>query len=482
MGGSAPSAPTLDTAASQRLTRADYELKEQFVPRLAAAAGSASLDQYQKNLRFGLGLLTNPSGTIYGDQIRSANKNVQDATQSLGALRAGLKQGKMFDQVSSALGDNQKLLAPRNLTADERRRIQSRITQLERQVQAGKATVGRLQSTNVDQQIRRALPQEYAQRDALMREMGSALGSTEEYGRLQGQLAEGGELGRRLMNEALQRSERGFGQLSAQDEREATQAARSAMAARGLATGNAGIGAELLNRDRYSRQRAAEDINFVGGVMNDQTNRFATSAQLADQERARQLGTRQNMYNFSLQTNPRLLAMGLGSPYANMTQPSMALMGGQNVQAQYSGGQFSGGGFNAGGAAMGALGGAATGAMIGSVVPGIGTAVGAIGGGLIGGLGGGLGGGLSDKREKTDIKKIDGPTNVIGIPAYEYRYKGERKKRKGVMAQDVQKVLPEAVAEIGYKGKKRLAIKPAIIGAALAEQLAADTKPVALAS
>jgi len=88
----------------------------------------------------------------------------------------------------------------------------------------------------------------------------------------------------------------------------------------------------------------------------------------------------------------------------------------------------------------------------------------------------------SDKRMKTDIKKISGPTNVIGIPAYEYRYKGEKKTRLGVMAQDVQKVLPEAVAEFDYKGKKRLAIRPAVIGAALAEQLAEDTKPVALAS
>jgi hypothetical protein len=131
------------------------------------------------------------------------------------------------------------------------------------------------------------------------------------------------------------------------------------------------------------------------------------------------------------------------------------------------------------GAGMGAAGGALSGAAMGTMVaPGIGTAIGAIGGGLLGGFGGGM----SDKREKTDIKKIEGPTNVIGIPSYEYRYKGEKKKRRGVMAQDVQKVLPEAVAEVDYQGKKRLAIKPMVIGAALAEHLAADTKPVALAS
>jgi hypothetical protein len=145
------------------------------------------------------------------------------------------------------------------------------------------------------------------------------------------------------------------------------------------------------------------------------------------------------------------------------------------AMGRMGGGGGGGMGFNAAGAGMGALSGAASGAMIGSVVPGIGTAVGAIGGGLIGGLGGGL----SDRREKTDIKKVDGPTNVIGIPAYEYRYKGEKKKRRGVMAQDVAKVLPEAVTEVDYQGKKRLAIRPAVIGAALARELTEQTKAVA---
>ena len=117
--------------------------------------------------------------------------------------------------------------------------------------------------------------------------------------------------------------------------------------------------------------------------------------------------------------------------------------------------------------------------MLGSVVPGVGTAVGAVAGGLMGGLGGAGGGGLSDEREKTDIKPLGTLTSVLKIPAYEYRYKGEKKKRKGVMAQDVQKVLPEAVTEVDYQGNARLAIKPGVIGAALAEELTNQTKAVA---
>jgi hypothetical protein len=99
---------------------------------------------------------------------------------------------------------------------------------------------------------------------------------------------------------------------------------------------------------------------------------------------------------------------------------------------------------------------------------------GGIGQGLIG-AGGMIGAAalLSDNREKKDIKPLGKAGSVLGLTAYEYKYKGEDKKHKGFMAQDVQKVLPEAVTEVDYKGKKRLAIKPAVIGAALAEELMA---------
>jgi uncharacterized protein YoaH (UPF0181 family) len=367
MGGSAPKEPKLDVEKSAKLTRRDYQLKEEFTPRLSAAAGAASREEYLRNLQFGLSQLEDPS---------------------------------------------------------IRRRYEE------------------------------SMPEETARRMALLGAMDAGMGPGAEYTRLQEQMQ--GSVGERV------------GMLTAEQQRDAVQSARAAMASRGMATGNAGVAAELLNRDRYMQDRRAQDLNILG-----------QSAGLAQQEQARQLGMRGDAYNFSLSSNPAMMALGLGSGYANMTQPAMGMMMGQNVQPMYSGGSFSGGGFNMAGAGMGAAGGALSGAAMGTMIaPGVGTAVGAIGGGLIGGFGGGM----SDKREKTDIKKIDGPTNVIGIPSYEYRYKGEKKKRRGVMAQDVQKVLPEAVAEVDYQGKKRLAIKPMVIGVALAEHLAADTKPVALAS
>lgn len=64
---------------------------------------------------------------------------------------------------------------------------------------------------------------------------------------------------------------------------------------------------------------------------------------------------------------------------------------------------------------------------------------------------------LSDETMKTDIKKL-GEHEETGVPIYSYRYKGDPKtypKMVGPMAQDVEKVFPDAVVEIG--GKKAVA-------------------------
>lgn len=53
----------------------------------------------------------------------------------------------------------------------------------------------------------------------------------------------------------------------------------------------------------------------------------------------------------------------------------------------------------------------------------------------------------SDKRLKTDIKKV-GKTNK-GLPIYTYKYKGDDTTQMGVMAQDVEKKTPKAVSEVG---------------------------------
>jgi hypothetical protein len=61
---------------------------------------------------------------------------------------------------------------------------------------------------------------------------------------------------------------------------------------------------------------------------------------------------------------------------------------------------------------------------------------------------------LSDRRLKTDIKRID--THPTGLPIYSYRYKGDPKtypKIAGPMAEDVAKIAPHAVRPMGVGGR-----------------------------
>jgi hypothetical protein len=280
MGGSAPSAPTLDVGQSADLLRQQLAIQRREIPRMAEASGTASRSEYRRNIDFGLGLL--------GD--------------------ASLRQ-----------------------------------------------------------RYEAAMPDEMRRRNALLAQLDAADASSPEYTRLQEQLQ--GAVGERA------------GMLSAQDTRDATQQARSAMAARGMATGNAGIGAELLNRDRYVQQRRAQDLGILG-----------QSAQLSEQERMRRMGLGQDSYNFALSSNPNMMAIGAGSPYANLTQNSMAMVGGASgLNPMYSGGQFSGGG-----SGMGSAIGMGTGAVLGGVVGSLFGGVGAVPGAALGAsLGGAAGGAIS---------------------------------------------------------------------------------------
>jgi hypothetical protein len=115
--------------------------------------------------------------------------------------------------------------------------------------------------------------------------------------------------------------------------------------------------------------------------------------------------------------------------YNGILQPGYTLGGSQ---------QTNGAGPSSG---QSALGGAAAGATIGTqIMPGWGTAI----GGLIGGVGGYV---SSDRRLKTDIEKVGKLDD--GLNVYKYRYKDGGPMHIGVMAQEVEKVHPEAVGLLG---------------------------------
>ena len=259
--------------------------------------------------------------------------------------------------------------------------------------------------------------------------------------------------------------------LSPEQERAAQQSARAAFTARGLGNSMGSVAAEVLNRDAAASARERERQGFASAA-NDQfvgniTNRRMNLA---------------NMY-FSgagnlIAADPYNRAVGPGLGLAANTQGNQMQQIGRSFDSanQMAGNVAS---FNANMAAsnynsyMNNQAAQRAAGMQAGAMRQAGTM------GMIGGIGQGVLGAasmfaLSDKREKTEIKPLGKSGSILGLKTYSYKYKGDDKKRIGVMAQDVQKVLPEAVTEVEYKGKKRLAIKPAVIGAALAEELAAQ--------
>jgi hypothetical protein len=377
-----------------------------------------------------------------------------------------------------------------------------------------------------------------------------------------------GSLGGALMSQAMERAQSG-GRLSAEASRDATQAARAGMAARGMATGSAGLAAEMLNRDRFARARRDEDNAFASGVQaQDLTRQFSNQesrmraamanqnvsaqqamanqaaamdaqrlnqaagmqAQMSNQQRDQSLGDmlmRAQMANQAANQNQlaqnrnfmmagrdafnaaedRRMNMALGAnqldlarrqrrlglaggfadldPYARATGPAFQVGTANTGQGLQSIGQTFGNALTASGnvesfnrnmqagmfnswqnnnAAIQAAN------ITGRASENAGMMS------MFGGLAQGAGAYFSDERMKKDIKQT-GKDGVLGLKTYEYRYKGEDKdapKRTGFMAQDVAKVLPEAVEEVNYRGKKRLAIKPMVIGQTLAAALASQ--------
>ena len=240
--------------------------------------------------------------------------------------------------------------------------------------------------------------------------------------------------------------------LSPEQERAAQQSARGAFAARGLGTSAGSAAAEILNRDAMSQQRL------------DQRRQFALGANQLDLARRGRRITLAEGYGgldpFARGLNP---AFGLGQ--ATMGQGTQLIGTTFNNAVNQAGnvesfnrnlqGSMYNSAMNNNAAIQGAN--MQAGAMQQAGMYG-----------MIGNIGSSI---FSDKRMKKDIKPLGSAGKVLGLTAYEFKYKGDDEKRVGFMAQDVQKVLPEAVEEVDYRGKKRLAIKPGVIGAALAQEL-----------
>ncbi|MFZ9959692.1 MAG: hypothetical protein ACO3GP_04815 [Candidatus Limnocylindrus sp.] len=382
-GGQQAKAPELNVGKSLALSKGQIEQLINYAPEVASVLGATSRDQSALNTLYGVDLLTDPKSTLRQAARDDIRINKQDDIQKLNKSKANQTKAGTFDQAKY-----DQRLAAINKKYDKQ--------------------LAGVKDINPLADLKSAFKSEYKQRDQLIQSARDSIASTSEYKRLQKALGKGttartteaGALGDSLMATAMEKVQQG-GNLSAEAERDAIQQARASYAARGLGTGASAAAAELLNRDRFSRQREAENLAFASGVQTQDLARRQTNAaiqadtdrynlgllgqssSLADAERARQLGTRQDIYNFSMSTNPRMMLAGVGSPYANMTQPTIGQLGAitSGVQPVYTGGQFSGGD---GGWLNRAITGATIGASQGSV-GGIWGAVGGAAGGAIDG-------------------------------------------------------------------------------------------------
>jgi hypothetical protein len=215
-------------------------------------------------------------------------------------------------------------------------------------------------------------------------------------------------------------------QLQQQDE-----ALRTRLANQGI-----GLGSEAYNREMALQSQRSNDLQMqaaLQGINLDQANRSA-----ALQEQAYMQDRPLNLIN-ALRSGNQVQAPQFQqfAQQATTSGPDMLAA----TQAQY----------NAGVEAANASNAQSSGALSGLFGVGMGIASLPVAGAGPGMFGGSLGGNAlakwSDIRLKTNIKRIG--THSSGVGIYEYDYVWGGGKQIGVMAQEVEKVVPDAVFEVG---------------------------------
>ena len=205
--------------------------------------------------------------------------------------------------------------------------------------------------------------------------------------------------------------------VTPQEQRMYQQTAREAAQASGRLGGNSAIASEIMGRENVlARKRAEADASRTGAFNMAQSFYTAPGLQA--------LGNAPLSYQAG-QDQLKLGLGAIGSAVPQMINPDM----GVNIGMQQRSMQQQANAANAAASASRSSG------LMGMV--------GSIGAAAVPLM-------FSDKRLKTDIKKV-GKTND-GLPVYTYKYKGDDKTQMGVMAQDVEKKNPSAVKTIdGFK-------------------------------
>lgn len=218
----------------------------------------------------------------------------------------------------------------------------------------------------------------------------------------------------------------GGGALSPQEQRALDQQTRAGFSARGNVQGNQALGSELLNRDAMVRQRMQQAQAMAGQV------------QGMNQSQNDMVGRATQIFGTQL-SDPFQAILGRSSGSGGGTQQQIGtgarLFDPLNPYAQdvYSSNQNA---TTANNIAQAQAQNATTGAAISAA------------GSILGGL-------LSDERAKTNIKRT-GEKTKDGVDIVEWEYKTDPKKKRyrGVLAQELEEVDPDAVITDEVTGLK----------------------------
>jgi hypothetical protein len=208
--------------------------------------------------------------------------------------------------------------------------------------------------------------------------------------------------------------------LTGQEARSAQQFAREGSADRGRVMDNSAIASEVLNRDSILGQKRQEASAATTNAYNLSNSFYSAPGLQALSQTPQSYQAGQNYLGTGLgaigQAKPQMIDIGAGLNLgaANKQNQFNADSTNAQIDAQNRNTQISAGAAVAAGALMA----------------------------------------FSDKRLKTDIKKV-GKTNE-GLPIYTYKMKGDQKTQMGVMAQEAKKKQPEAV---GHKAGGFLGVR-----------------------
>ncbi|MEN5063563.1 tail fiber domain-containing protein [Achromobacter aegrifaciens] len=181
----------------------------------------------------------------------------------------------------------------------------------------------------------------------------------------------------------------------------------------GLRTQEAGLQNQQFSQANQARQQALQEQAYLRSLPLNELNALRSGSQVQMPE----------FPGYSQQ------ATTSGPDYTGAAQNTyQSQLGASNAQNASNSGMM-GGLFGLAGTGLGAYFGGTGGAMLG------------------GGLGSSLGGLFSDRRLKKDIKRVGVTANGLGIYSYSYIWGGGR--MLGYMADEVERVSPHAVREVG---------------------------------